>query len=303
MKKVTKTILIIVSVLLIAFGSWYFISQSSKKADLSADNYAADEKLIAEIRARVWQFDKSVQTQIVQGLDGNPDIVAFVGGSFPMTKIVEKRTVKTKPTKFDATERAANKVLIQKLVTSHGSLVKQASQRFSIPELYIYIVMAVENTEGKVNYVSPGGYVGLMQIDTSSAADTLTTQKRRKLLTVSDLQFFQKRFGTSVFRSGNQVTNTALKDAETNINAGALHLSEMIVDNKLDVVKDIHKIFFSYNRGKNRMDNDGTKNLSIDALINRYLGTAHTIGAEYIIRALGPNGAADILVNDLGINS
>lgn len=301
MKKVTKTILIIVSVLLIAFGSWYFINQSSKKADLSTDNYTADEKLIAEVRARVWQFDKSVQTQIAQGIDGSPDIVTFVGGSFPMTKIVEKRTVKTKPTKFDAVERANNKVLIQKLISTYGNLVKQASQRFSIPELYIYVVMAVENTEGKVNYVSPGGYVGLMQIDTSSAADTLTTQKRRKLLTVSDLQFFQKRFGTSVFRSGNQVTNTALKDAETNINAGALHLSEMIVDNKFDVVKDIHKIFFSYNRGKNRMDNDGTKNLSIDALINRYLGTAHTIGAEYVIRALGPNGAADILANDLGI--
>lgn len=301
MKKVTKTILIILSVVLIAFGSWYFISQSSKKADLSTDNYTADEKLIAQIRARVWEFDKSTQTQIAQGIDGSPDIVSFVGGSFPMTKIVEKRTTKTKPTKFDATERAANKVLIQKLITAHGSLVTQASQRFSIPELYIYIVMAVENTEGLTNYVSPGGYVGLMQIDTSSAADTLTTQKKRKLLTVSDLQFFQKRFGSSVFSTSNQVTNKALKDVETNINAGALHLSEMIVDNKFDVVKDIHKIFFSYNRGKNRLDNDGTKTLGIDAMINRYLGTTHTIGAEYIVRALGPNGAADILVNDLGI--
>lgn len=297
MNKIAKGFLILISVIVIALGSWYFITQSSKKADLSTDNYTPDEKLIAEIKGRVWEFAEAQETVISQGINGSPDIVSFTGGSFPMTKIVEKRTTKDKPTKFDAAERNANKALIQKLIDKHGTLVKQASERFSIPELYIYVVMAVENTEGLTNYVSGGGYVGLMQINVSSAADTLTTQKKRKLLTVSDLQFFQKKFGSS------QVTQKGLKDAETNINAGALHLSEMIVDNKLDVVKDIHKIFFSYNRGKNRMDNDGTKALSLDGLINRYLGTSHTIGAEYLIRALGPNGAADILVNDLGIMS
>ncbi|PWK27023.1 transglycosylase-like protein with SLT domain [Arcicella aurantiaca] len=298
MNKVIKGFLILFSVIVIALGSWYFINQSTKKADLSTDNYTPDDKLIAEIKGRVWEFAEAQETVISQGINGSPDIVSFSGGSFPMTKIVEKRSSKDKPTKFDATERANNKVLIQKLIDKHGTLVKQASERFSIPALYIYVVMSVENTEGKTNYVSPGGFVGLMQIDTSSAADTLTTQKKRKLLTVSDLQFFQKKLG-----SITQVSKNALKDAETNINAGALHLSEMIVDNKFDVVKDIHKIFFSYNRGKNRMDNDGTKALSLDGLINRYLGTVHTVGAEYLIRALGPHGAADILVNDLGITS
>jgi hypothetical protein len=298
MKTITKVFLIIFTVVVFALGGWYFINQSAKKADLSTENYTPDEKLIAEIKGRVWEFAEAQETVIAQGLNGAPDIVSFSGGAFPMTKITEKRSSKDKPTKFDATERVANKALIQKLIDKHGSLVKQASERFSIPELYIYVVMAVENTEGKTNYVSPGGFIGLMQIDTSSAADTITTQKKRKLLTVSDLQFFQKKLG-----SITQVSKNALKDAETNINTGALHLSEMIVDNKFDVVKDIHKIFFSYNRGKNRMDNDGTKALSLDGLINRYLGSSHTVGAEYLIRALGPHGAADILVNDLGIIS
>lgn len=302
MKLLKRILLVFLVAGLMTFGAWYFIRLSPKATDLSSEGYNPDEKLIALLKARNWEFQPGKQIT-AQGINGQPDMIGFVGGSFPMTQIIEKRTIKTKPTKFDAVERANNKALIQKLIGSYGNLVKQASQRFAIPELYIYIIMAVENTEGKVNYVSPGGYVGLMQIDTSSAADTLTTQKKRRLLTLSDLQFFQKRFGTSVFSASNQVTNTALKDAETNINAGALHLSEMIVDNKFDLVKDIHKIIFSYNRGKNRLDNDGTKSLSLDGLINHYLGTTHNVGAEYLIRALGPNGAADILTNDLSVLS
>ena len=123
------------------------------------------------------------------------------------------------------------------------------------------------------------------------------------ILTINDLNYFKSRFGKSVFGTSVQITNTELKNAETNISVGALHLNEMIVDNNFDVVKDIHKIFFSYNRGKNRLDNDGTKSLNIDQLIEHYQGTKHQVGAEYVIRALGPHGAADILVNDLGITA
>lgn len=301
--KALKWILVVVLFGGIIVGIYFFTNQNKKDTDLSTTGYEPDQKLILEVEGRTWTFEQSKQTQIIASLDGGNDLVTFVGGTFPLTKIVEKRSQKDKSTKFDASEREVNKVLINKLIDKHGEFVKQASQRFSIPELFIYIVMAVENTEGKTTYVSPGGYVGLMQIDTSSAADTLTTQKRRRLLKVSDLQFFQKKFGSSVFASGNQVTNSALKDVEANINAGALHLSEMIVDNKFDLVKDMHKIFFSYNRGKNRLDNDKTKSLGIDEMIKHYLGTSHNVGAEYIIRALGPHGAADILVNELGITA
>jgi len=301
MNKLLKGILIFIAVALLAFGVWFFIDQYSTKTDLSDDNYTPDENAIAGIKARNWSFEKGESMVLAQGINGDPNIVSFTGGSFPMTQIIEKRVAKDKPTKFDLSDRANNKGLIQHLIDHYGDLVQAASDRFSIPKLYIYIIMSVENTEGKSNYVSPGGFVGLMQINTISAADTLSTQKKRRLLSLSDLQFFQKRFSASVFSSSNQVTNAALKDAETNINAGALHISEIIVNNKFDLVKDIHKIIFSYNRGKNRLDNDGTTNLSLDGLINRYLGTVHDDGAKYLIRALGPSGAADILTNDLGV--
>lgn len=303
MSKVLKGILIGVLALALFVGGYFLATNNTKKADLSAKDYLPDDAQIAEIRKRVWSFDPSTQTSLTQSFEGGPSVVTFVGGTFPLTKIVEKRTGKNTPVKFDASLRSANRDLIQNLIDKYGTFVKQASERFSIPQLYIYIVMAVENTEGKSNYVSPGGFVGLMQINTSSAADTLVTQKRRKLLTLSDLSFFQKKFSSSVFSLSNQVSNTNLKDAEANINAGALHLSEQIVNNKFEVVKDIHKIFFSYNRGKNRLTNDSTTNLSIDSLINHYIGGVHKVGAEYVIRALGPHGAADILVNDLKITT
>jgi hypothetical protein len=300
-------LIIFLLVALLVLG-WISYDYSQKVVNLSEEDYRPDAGLISAIQSRTWNFEKGVRTSLNSSLIGGDSITTFAGGTFPMTQIVEKGvknplTGKTSVPKFAASERFANKVKIAKLISKYGKLVTQASKRFSIPELFIYTVMAVENTDGDTNTVSSGGFVGLMQIDTTSAADSLATQKKRKLLTVNDLQYFKNRFGSSVFNNENAVSNKDLFDSETNISVGTLHISEMIVDNKFDIVKDIHKIFFSYNRGKNRLDNDGTKSLGIDEMINRYLGTRHSVGAEYIIRALGPHGAADILVNDLGITS
>lgn len=301
-------IIIFLLLALLTLG-WLSYNYSQKVVNLSEEDYRPDAGLISAIQGRTWSFDKGLKTSLTNSLIGGDDsITSFVGGTFPLTQIVEKPvknplTGKFSIPKFAAGERAANKAKLAKLISKYGKFVSQASKRFAIPELFIYTVMAVENTDGISNNVSSGGFVGLMQIDTSSAADTLTTQKKRKLLTINDLQFFQNRFGQSVFSNENAVSNKDLFDSETNINIGTLHISEQIVDNKFDIVKDMHKIFFSYNRGKNRLDNDSTKALGIDEMINRYLGTRHAVGAEYIIRALGPHGAADILVNDLGITS
>lgn len=296
--KILKWVLIVVFLVLFGGGIYWYVNSQKKKVDLNQNDYSIDEKLRLEVGGRTWTFEQSTQQNIITSLTGEGDIVTYTGGTFPLTKIVEKRSSKDKPTKFDTTERATNKKLLANLVAKYGTFVTEAAQRFSIPELYIYIVMAVENTDGLVNSGQYGTYVGLVQISSGSFADTLATQKKRRLLTKSDIQFFSDKLGSS-----SLVTNKKLTDAELNINAGALHLSEMIVDNKFDVVKDIHKIIFSYNRGKNRLDNDRTKSLGIDEMINHYLPTSHSIGAEYIIRALGPSGAADILVNDLGIKA
>lgn len=299
--KFLKWIFLIVFLILFGLGIIYFVRRKNKKVDLSEDNYTPDEKLRLEVAGRSWTFSQGTKQNILGNLSiGNENIVSYFGGTFPLTQITEKRKgTKKKPTKFEASEREANRKLLANLVQKYGEFVKAASDRFYVPELYIFIVMALENSEGQEDSGLYGNYVGLTQISSEDFADTLSTQKKRKLLSVSDIKFFSDKLGKSAL-----VTNQKLTDAELNINAGALHLSEMIVDNQFDIVKDIHKIIFSYNRGKNRMDNDGTKGIvGIDALINRYLGTEHNVGAAYIIRALGPDGAADILVNDLGIKA
>lgn len=303
--KTKKALIIFITTALLTV-SWLIYDYTKKSVNLSVDGYAPDLGLINARDAQSFSFSAGKAVSIGSSLaDGTELLVSFVGGKFPMTQIIEKRSSlspKT-PTIYDASVRSQNKIRLQKLIDKYGDFVRKAAANFGIPELYIYTVMAVENPDGNTNAVSAGGFVGLVQINTSSAGDTLQTQKKRRLLKVSDLTFFQNKFGKSVFSNASVVSNADLKDAETNINIGALHLSEIIVNNKFDIVADIHKIFFSYNRGKNRMSNDNTQNLDIDGLINRYLGTVHNTGAEYVIRALGPNGAADILVNDLGVNS
>lgn len=304
----TKKSLIILITIALLTVSWLIYDYTKKTVNLSIEGYSPDLGLITARDALSFSFTAGKSVNIISnfGNDGSTISQAiFVGGTFPMTQKMEKRSVLTPktPTIFDATERNKNKSRLKSLIDKYGDFVKEAAENFGIPELYILIVMAVENPDGNTNAVSAGGFVGLVQINASSAGDTLQTQKKRRLLKISDLAFFQKKFGQSVFSNAAVVSNADLKDPETSINIGALHLSEIIVNNKFDVVKDIHKIFFSYNRGKNRLSNDSTQNLDIDGLINHYLGGIHNTGAEYVIRALGPHGAADILVNDLGINS
>lgn len=301
----TKKGLIIFITAALLTVSWLIYDYTKKSVNLSVDGYSPDLGLITARDNQSFTFTVAKAVNIISNFGDGATIEAFVGGTFPLTQKMEKRSVLTpkKPTNFDATERATNKIRLKSLIDKYGKFVSEAAAKFGIPELYIYIVMAVENPDGKANKLSDGGgYVGLMQLGRKDAADSIATQKKRRLLTLDDFKFFQSRISKSVFTNLNSVSNEALFNAETNITVGALHLSEIIVNNKFDLVNDIHKIFFSYNRGKNRMSNDGTKNLDIDGLINRYLGGIHNTGAEYVIRALGPNGAADILVNDLGIN-
>lgn len=304
----TKKGLIVFLTVAILTVSWLIYDYTKKTVNLSVEGYSPDFGLITARDAQKFSFSAGKAVNIVSnfGVSGSSGASSiFAGGTFPLTQKTEKRSILTPktPTIFDATERSKNKVRLQKLIDKYGNFVKIAAENYGIPELYILTVMAVENPDGNTNAVSAGGFVGLVQINSSSAGDTLQTQKKRRLLKVEDLTFFQKKFGQSVFSNASVVSNAELKDPETSINIGALHLSEIIVHNKFDTVQDIHKIFFSYNRGKNRMSNDGTQNLDIDQLINRYLGGIHNTGAEYVIRALGPHGAADILVNDLGINA
>ena len=302
--KVFKWILIGLFVLTIGGGIYYFLNKKKKEVDLTIDGYTPDETLRLEVQGRKIQVSKSTSVDFIASLDGSESIPAYVGGTFPMTKIVEKPTAKKPNPTFAASERPANKKLIQNLINKYDKLVTSASERFSIPRLFIYIVMAVENTIGDVESGKDGTYVGLMQISAGNAADTLATQKKRRLLTVDDLTYFKNKFGSAVFTNSSAVENKDLINAEININVGTLHLSEQIIDNKFDINTDLHKILISYNRGKNRLDNDGTKSLGIDAMINHYLkDKTHYIGANYIIRALGPHGVADILVNDLGITN
>lgn len=301
----TRTYLIVILVVCLMGLSWLTYKYSQSVVNLSEEGYRPDEGLISAQKDRNWIVAKATKVSLTNSLTGGEGIVTAIGGTFPMTQTVEKGiknplTQKTSIPPFAASERVANRVLIQKLINNYGKIVTAASQRFGIPELLIYMIMSVENTEGKAS-ANAGGFIGLMQINTSSAADTLFTQKKRKLLTIDDLKFFQQRFGKSTFVSSASVTNEELKDPETNINVCTLHISEQIVNNKFNIAQDIHKIIISYNRGKNRLDVDGTKQLGIDDMIKRYLGTTHDIAARYIIRALGPNGAGDILVNDLGI--
>ena len=301
----TKKGLIIFLTVALLSVSWLIYDYTKKTVNLSIEGYSPDLGLITARDEKTFSFTAGKSVSLSSNFGDGSTKKTFVGGMFPLTQKVEKRSILTPktPTIYDASVRNQNKVRLQKLIDKYGKFVTQAAENFGIPELYIYIVMAVENPEGNTNAVSAGGFVGLVQINASSAGDTLQTQKKRRLLKVADLAFFQKKFGQSVFSNASVVSNTDLKDPETSINIGALHLSEIIVNNKFDIVNDIHKIFFSYNRGKNRLSNDGTQNLDIDQLINRYLGGIHNTGAEYVIRALGLHGAADILVNDLGVNS
>jgi hypothetical protein len=293
--------LLIAVVLAIIYALYNYFRNKSVNTNLST--LSTDAKYQNEFNSRKLDFATTARhfdttTGLVLSFDdATPTNTKSVVPVYPLTKLDNYRS--DAPNWISA-KRAKNKARIKQLWTKWEKDITQASKDNRIPRHILLTIMAIEHKDSgsldAAEKFNEGIYKGLTQISISQTQDSLTRYKKLGWITKSQLAFFEDKG----LLSGQKlkIGSSDLLTADVNINACAITLSGLAF--KYGFI-NLHRWIFSYNRGENRLTNDGKQNLSIDETINYYMKTSNYIGAEYLLKAFGKDGAADIICNDLGI--
>lgn len=293
--------LLIAVVLAMMYALYNYFRNKSVNTNLSTLN--TDAEYQNEFNSRKLDFATTAKhfdttTGLVLSFDdATPINTKSVVPIYPLTKLDSYRS---DAPNWTSAKRAKNKARIKQLWTKWEKDITQASKDNRIPRHILLTIMAIEHKDSgsldAAEKFNEGIYKGLTQISISQTQDSLTRYKKLGWITKSQLAFFEDKG----LLSGQKlkIGSSDLLTADVNINACAITLSGLAF--KYGFI-NLHRWIFSYNRGENRLTNDGKQNLSIDETINYYMKTSHYIGAEYLLKAFGKDGAADIICNDLGI--
>lgn len=229
--------------------------------------------------------------------------------------------------------REKNRKNIKWQVDNFDYFVAPLAQSFNIPRCLIYMLMGVETSAtaeqanyNKDKYVrlcnASGNGDGPMQMTAIVATETIQIAEVKDILDDYHIKIVRDSVGVQktqqIFQKRNQKLNSKnnfvdnkvltasdIKDAELNIFLGITLLANLLDDFSED---RLHQVVYSYSRGNNQIRAYGYSDWTVNDFLNKannpkQSDSYHKIGVDYIKKCLGPDGALDIIINDLGIVS
>jgi soluble lytic murein transglycosylase-like protein len=296
-----KAIIFTLIVALILLVAWVFIIKRGKKVNL--DSYAQDFNAANEFNTRLVEYnpDKEVFNLLKSSLYEGYDLDTYKA-YFPVYQ--DSASI------FTAEKRAENLTIAKRMIANYDSIVQEASSIHRVPRILIYAIMISEHERSvslkkAESYNRPGApYVGLMQISSTTASDSLSRNITYKKLSKPQIALFKDKGiikgegkDAQVFVSKNDLRNVAI-----NIHAGTEYLSRHI--SNYGIFQPI-KIAVAYNQGEGRLKLDGLSRASDTEIMSYYTNTKNYAQYAqvkgYLLKMFGEHGACDILFNDLKI--
>jgi len=192
---------------------------------------------------------------------------------------------------------------INDIQNKYGNIIDTiAKLEYLTPEIissFIYI-----ESGGNDNAIN-GNTVGLMQINTITAVETLYYEYKYNRITEEEENYLAKHIGDNKFSDikskaklrikSKYLTNELLKKPEVNIMLASMYLSQLFdrfTNN--DGYIQLHKVVAAYNAGLFSKTLAKLKNIDINNL-DTVINNINKITANYILKLAGKNGILTII--------
>lgn len=305
--------LIVIGISVLGWGIYerYFASKN-RVEDLQGDGQGA-------IRAAQRNYNWLNNTGTFSLPNGNTGILGYFDTGNNLVKNKYKPLLAGSADEFAASKRAANRNIIQNLVSSYDKYVVSLCQQLNIPRAVVYAVLAIETGKYHVTLPPPktitsaAGALGPAQIKPITATDTVRVAIKKNLVSKDSAQaYLSKHIGAAkaaavvkTTQLGDTIIGSELQNVQTALYVMVLKLAVLIDNYAGDSLDRLHLVLYCYNQGDYRLTSskspDYQLNKTAPTLAQFYTKAKASEGRSFLLKALGENGTLDIAINDLGI--
>lgn len=207
---------------------------------------------------------------------------------------------------YSSDSNAANKAALVLIAKRYFKEIQQAEQLTNVPGGLIASVIFTES-RGNASIVAPSGAIGLMQLKTQSANDTIFLEKKNNRLSENELKILRSFLGTRLDgilkmkylghklkengMNANVITKADLQNPAFNILVGAMLLGLLIDQHTAGSTIRLDKALIRYNQGYFFK----TPGNSVEETLS-HVRSKSAEAYAYVLKVVGKNGLLEVQV-------